>query len=31
MRRSTCTVNFSDSLPLAQGVTFNIWWLIRFS
>jgi len=23
MRRSTCTVNFSDSLPLAQGITFG--------
>ena len=22
MRRSTCTVNYSDALPLAQGVTF---------
>lgn len=24
MRRSTCTVNFSDSLPLAQGVEFTV-------
>ena len=24
MRRSTCTVNFGNALPLAQGVTFNI-------
>ena len=23
MRRSTCTVNYSDSLPLAQGVDFG--------
>ena len=24
MRRSTCTVNYSDSLPLAQGVRFKL-------
>jgi aldehyde dehydrogenase family 7 protein A1 len=24
MRRSTCTVNFSNSLPLAQGVKFDV-------
>lgn len=24
MRRSTCTVNYSDQLPLAQGVSFDI-------
>ena len=24
MRRSTCTVNFSNDLPLAQGVVFNL-------
>jgi len=24
MRRSTCTVNFGDTLPLAQGVKFDI-------
>lgn len=24
MRRSTCTVNYTDKLPLAQGVTFEI-------
>lgn len=23
-RRSTCTINFSDALPLAQGLTFDI-------
>jgi len=24
MRRSTCTVNYSDALPLAQGVRFKL-------
>lgn len=24
MRRSTCTINYSDALPLAQGVKFNL-------
>ncbi|MDO9191613.1 MAG: aldehyde dehydrogenase family protein, partial [Undibacterium sp.] len=24
MRRSTNTINFSNSLPLAQGISFNI-------
>ncbi len=24
MRRSTCTVNFTNSLPLAQGVKFDV-------
>ncbi|MDZ4786000.1 MAG: aldehyde dehydrogenase family protein [bacterium] len=24
MRRQTCTINYSDSLPLAQGIKFNI-------
>ena len=24
MRRSTCTINFSDELPLAQGVVFDL-------
>ena len=24
MRRSTCTINYSDSLPLAQGVDFGV-------
>jgi aldehyde dehydrogenase family 7 protein A1 len=24
MRRSTCTVNYSDTLPLAQGVVFKL-------
>jgi aldehyde dehydrogenase family 7 protein A1 len=24
MRRSTCTVNFSDALPLAQGISFDV-------
>lgn len=24
MRRSTCTINYTDNLPLAQGVKFNI-------
>jgi len=23
MRRSTCTVNFSKDLPLAQGINFD--------
>ena len=23
-RRSTCTINFTDALPLAQGVTFDV-------
>ena len=23
MRRSTCTINHSDSLPLAQGINFG--------
>lgn len=25
MRRSTCTMNYSDKLPLAQGVVFKLW------
>lgn len=25
MRRSTCTINFGKTLPLAQGVKFDIW------
>ncbi len=24
MRRSTCTINYTDKLPLAQGVSFNV-------
>ncbi len=24
MRRSTCTINYSDTLPLAQGVVFKL-------
>ena len=24
MRRSTCTTNFSDDLPLAQGIDFSL-------
>ena len=24
MRRSTCTVNYTDKLPLAQGVKFDV-------
>jgi aldehyde dehydrogenase family 7 protein A1 len=24
MRRSTCTVNFGNTLPLAQGVKFDL-------
>jgi hypothetical protein len=23
MRRQTCTINWSDELPLAQGITFD--------
>jgi acyl-CoA reductase-like NAD-dependent aldehyde dehydrogenase len=23
MRRSTCTINYSSELPLAQGIDFN--------
>jgi aldehyde dehydrogenase family 7 protein A1 len=24
MRRSTCTINYTDKLPLAQGVNFDL-------
>jgi aldehyde dehydrogenase (NAD+) len=25
MRRQTNTINYSDSLPLAQGIKFDLW------
>ena len=25
MKRSTCTINYGASLPLAQGVNFDLW------
>ena len=33
MRRSTCTINYGNEMPLAQGITFDVWglfWQISF-